>query len=187
MAKPSSPRGTGRQRVLDAALLLFARKGVSATSLQDSASELGVTKAAVYFQFHTKDEIVLAVLEPFLSQLEGAVAAAQAQPDADAQREHMLKALIDLAIDNAAVAAVLQHDITVARVTAADPRVRDIGQAVTAVLTGPQPSAGLRVAAALLGQSLVVLRADPALADIDDAALRIELLACTRRLLEYDS
>ena len=52
-----------QHRVLDAALSLIADNGVGGTSLQMIADAVGVTKAAVYHQFKTKDEIVLAVAE----------------------------------------------------------------------------------------------------------------------------
>ena len=60
-------------RIIDAALDLFAEHGVSGTSLQMIADAIGVTKAAVYHQFNTKDEIVLAVAEVVLARLEAAV------------------------------------------------------------------------------------------------------------------
>ena len=50
-----------QRRTIDVALELFADHGVGGTSLQMIADALGVTKAAVYHQFRTKDEIVLAV------------------------------------------------------------------------------------------------------------------------------
>ena len=52
-------RSAAQTRILVAALDLFAEHGVSGTSLQMIADALGVTKAAVYHQFKTKDEIAL--------------------------------------------------------------------------------------------------------------------------------
>jgi AcrR family transcriptional regulator len=66
--------------VLDAALELFAEHGVSGTSLQMIADHMGVTKAAVYYQFQAKEQIVLAVLEPALTQMATVVAAGEAAP-----------------------------------------------------------------------------------------------------------
>ena len=65
MASPATTTQTttARERVLHAARSLFSEYGVSGTSLQMIADHLGVTKAAVYHQFHTKDEIVLALLD----------------------------------------------------------------------------------------------------------------------------
>ena len=64
MAKPVAQRGFARERVLEAALHLFAERGVNGTSLQMIADHLGVSKAAIYYQFHTKDDIVLSVGSP---------------------------------------------------------------------------------------------------------------------------
>ncbi|MGD1110405.1 MAG: helix-turn-helix domain-containing protein, partial [Mycobacterium sp.] len=58
-----------RTRVLDAALNLFAAHGVSGTSLQMIADAVGITKAAIYHQFRTKDQIVIAVTERELGRL----------------------------------------------------------------------------------------------------------------------
>ena len=65
-------------RVVDAALALFAEHGVSGTSLQMIADAIGVTKAAVYHQYNTKDEIVLAVAQVVLARLDAAVTSAEA-------------------------------------------------------------------------------------------------------------
>ncbi|WP_243737687.1 TetR/AcrR family transcriptional regulator [Blastococcus xanthinilyticus] len=64
-----SGRSAGAQRVLDAALELFSEHGFEGTSLQDIADRLGVTKAAVYYHFHTKDELLLALVEPAFDEL----------------------------------------------------------------------------------------------------------------------
>ena len=45
------------------------------------ADAIGVTKAAVYHQFKTKEEIVIAVMETDLVQLEAALDAAEAEHD----------------------------------------------------------------------------------------------------------
>ena len=52
------PLSAAQGRVIDAALDLFAEHGVGGTSLQMIADEIGVTKAAVYHQFKTKEQIV---------------------------------------------------------------------------------------------------------------------------------
>ena len=75
------PRTAAQTRVLDAALRLIAERGVSGTSLQMIADAMGVTKAAVYRQFKTKEEIVVAITEREMARLEDAVEAApRSQP-----------------------------------------------------------------------------------------------------------
>ena len=75
-------RTAAQTRVLDAALKLIAERGVSGTSLQMIADAMGVTKAAVYRQFKTKEEIVIAITERELGTLEDAVEAAEAEGEA---------------------------------------------------------------------------------------------------------
>ncbi|HWS45775.1 MAG TPA: TetR family transcriptional regulator, partial [Acidimicrobiia bacterium] len=80
MAATSAPHSAAQARIVDAALDLFAEHGVGGTSLQMIADAIGVTKAAVYHQFKTKDEIVLAVAEAELARLASAIDAAEAEP-----------------------------------------------------------------------------------------------------------
>jgi AcrR family transcriptional regulator len=50
-----------RQRILDTALELFTEQGYDRTSLREIAEKLGVTKAALYYYFESKDDILLAL------------------------------------------------------------------------------------------------------------------------------
>ena len=75
----SAPVTAARTRIIEAALVLFAEHGISGTSLQMIADQIGVTKAAVYHQYNTKDEIVLAVAGIVLARLDAAVTAAEAE------------------------------------------------------------------------------------------------------------
>ncbi|MEI2384684.1 TetR/AcrR family transcriptional regulator [Breoghania sp. JC706] len=82
--RPSTMRDP-RRTICDAAAALFAAKGYDATSLQDVASAVGVTKAGLYHYFATKqdlfDTIVLAVLSDMLdgarARVEGVEAPAE--------------------------------------------------------------------------------------------------------------
>ena len=47
-----------RERILTVAARLFSEKGFNATSIRDIANELGVTKAALYYHFTSKEEIL---------------------------------------------------------------------------------------------------------------------------------
>src|SRR6516165_2874493 len=68
-----------KRRTVDAALRLFGDHGISGTSLQMIADEIGVTKAAVYHQFRTKDDIIVAAMQGPVRRLEAAVDAADAE------------------------------------------------------------------------------------------------------------
>jgi AcrR family transcriptional regulator len=53
------PRGSTRDRILDVALELFNEQGYDKTSLREIAERLGVTKAALYYHFERKQDILL--------------------------------------------------------------------------------------------------------------------------------
>jgi AcrR family transcriptional regulator len=53
------PRGSTRERILDVALELFTEQGYEQTSLREIAERLGVTKAALYFHFERKEDMLL--------------------------------------------------------------------------------------------------------------------------------
>ncbi len=52
-----------KQKILDAAIQLFSRKGFRSTSLSDLAQATGLTKGALYHHFRNKDALFYAVLE----------------------------------------------------------------------------------------------------------------------------
>jgi AcrR family transcriptional regulator len=60
LAPAAAPTDT-RQRILDVALDLFTEQGFDGTSLRQIAEQLGVTKAALYYHFESKDDILMAL------------------------------------------------------------------------------------------------------------------------------
>jgi len=59
-----------RQQILETAQRLFTELGYDATSLQMIADELGLTKAAVYYHFRAKSDILHAAMLPGIRRLE---------------------------------------------------------------------------------------------------------------------
>jgi len=56
-----------QQRVLAASLALFAEQGFSNTTTKQIAARAGVAEGTVYRRYKTKDELLAAVLAPFVS------------------------------------------------------------------------------------------------------------------------
>ena len=56
----------GRERVLAAASILFARQGITATTMEDVAAQAPVSKRTLYAHFPTKEDLVLAQLDHLL-------------------------------------------------------------------------------------------------------------------------
>ncbi|WAP57425.1 helix-turn-helix domain containing protein [Streptomyces luomodiensis] len=77
----STPRrGDTRQRIQDVALELFAAQGYEKTSLREIAEHLEVTKAALYYHFKTKEDIVLSLFQDLARPLDELIAWGQEQP-----------------------------------------------------------------------------------------------------------
>lgn len=59
------PAQDTRQEVLQAALRVFARSGISAATLDDIAGEAGVTRGALCWHFHSKDDLLAGIIKEF--------------------------------------------------------------------------------------------------------------------------
>jgi AcrR family transcriptional regulator len=171
-----------RERVLEAALDLFAEHGVSGTSLQMIADRMGVTKAAVYHQFRTKEEIVFAVVGPALDRLIEIADAAQGGGSRQARVESTLRAVVDLIITHRRLAAIVQFDPMVARLVRGHPAHASFGR-IRALFTGPDPDAAALTRAAMVSGGLIVAAIDPDLSELSDEELRRQLFDTALMLL----
>lgn len=170
-------------RVLDAALDLIADHGVSGTSLQMIADALGVTKAAVYHQFKTKDEIVIGVTELELSKLEDALAAARAEDDPLRARKVLLIQVIDMAVRRRRWVRTLQNDPIIVRLLGEHPPFREFIGELYGILQDENDDTVARVSAALFSGAIAGTVINPLLDDVDDDTLRAALVQLTTRML----
>ena len=171
-----------RTRVLDAALDLFAQHGVSGTSLQMIADAVGITKAAVYHQFKTKDNIVLAVTERELFRLAPALDAAEAHGDELAARDELLVRVIEMAVRDRRLVRTLQFDPVVVRLLAEHAAFQRFMERLYRVLLGDTGDDG-RIEGAMLSGAISSAVMHPLVADVDDETLRTKLTDMSRRLL----
>jgi AcrR family transcriptional regulator len=169
-------------RILSAALDLFADHGVSGTSLQMIADTIGVTKAAIYHQFKTKEEIVTATADRELVTLEAAVEAAEAAPDRDRARSSLLRELVDFAVQNRALVRAWQGDPAMMRVLANHKPFSALTTRMYSLLVEQERDTDWRVPAAMLA-AVVASVGQPGLAEVDHEALRKQVYRYACRLL----
>lgn len=174
-------RGFARERVLDAALELFAKHGVHGTSLQMIADRLGVGKGAVYYQFQSKDEIALAVVLPIFEDIEHLTRIAELLPAQDAQRDVAISGLVELAIRHRRISSLFYGDPTIHQIVESHEKFQLIIDRFSALLLGPAPDIRARVAMSMTTAGIYACATDPALADVGDAELRQILLECSKR------
>ena len=170
-------------RIIEAALVLFAERGISGTSLQMIADAIGVTKAAVYHVYNTKDEIILAVAQVVLARLEAAVTAAEAERSRSRAREVLIAAMIDLAVERRRMASVLQRDPVMLRFLEEHEPFRRVMERVNRVLMGGTSDARARVQAAMFASAIAGAVIHPLVVSLEDESLRSQLLKQARKLL----
>jgi AcrR family transcriptional regulator len=179
----AAPPTAAQTRIIDAALGLFAEHGIGGTSLQMIADAIGVTKAAVYHQYNTKDAIVLAVAQVVLARLEGAVTVAEAERSRARAQQLLVTHMIDLAVERRRMASVLQRDPVMLRFLEEHAPFRRVMERVNRVLMGGAFDARARVQAAMLASAVAGAVIHPLALELDDEALRSQLLKQARKLL----
>jgi AcrR family transcriptional regulator len=177
------PRSEAQLRTLRAALELFAEHGVSATSYQMIADAVGVTKGAIYHQFKTKDELVLAVAELELARLEDALVAAESLDGSDVAREFLLNRVIDHAIDHRRAANTLQFDPVLVRLLSDHKPFQRFIERLYGMLVGDKPGPDTQVRLAALTCVVGGTVAHPLVAGLDDNTLRRQLLDTARKII----
>jgi AcrR family transcriptional regulator len=173
-----------QQRTIEAAMQLFGDHGVSGTSLQMVADALGVTKAAVYHQFKSKDSLVLAVAEVGMAPLQDALDAADAEPSRVQGRAVLLTRVIDLAVERRRWVHALQGDPVIVRLLASHEPLLALVTRVYSLLLDDEADPKSQVRAAIVASAIGGAIVNPLVARLDDATLRAELIEVTRRLFE---
>lgn len=80
---------TTRARILDTARRLFAERGFQNTSVREIAERLGLTKTAVLYHFPAKTDILAALADPYLEDLEAVL-------DSRKSADEVIEALLDV-------------------------------------------------------------------------------------------
>jgi AcrR family transcriptional regulator len=177
-------RSAAQQRVITAALVLFSEHGINGTSLQMIADAIGVTKAAVYHQFRTKEEIVVAAAEVELDRLEAALDAAEAEPSRTRAVAVVVEHVVDAAVERRRWVGTLQSDPVMVRTLATHEPFRRQMDRLHRLLAGDDADEEARVRAAMVSAAIGGAVVHPLVRDLDDATLRAEVLRLALRYLD---
>ncbi|MER5727850.1 helix-turn-helix domain-containing protein [Streptomyces sp. NPDC002138] len=90
-SSPQPRRGNTRQLIQDVALELFAEQGYEKTSLREIAERLEVTKAALYYHFKTKEEILISIFDDTTRPIDELITWAGEQPRTLETKQEMLR------------------------------------------------------------------------------------------------
>lgn len=80
-----------RARIQDVAIRLFIEQGYETTSLREIAEALGVTKAALYYHFKSKEDIVASLVDDHARTLDELTDWARRQPATPQTRREVIR------------------------------------------------------------------------------------------------
>ena len=90
-------RSDTREKIQAVALELFAEHGYEKTSLREIAERLDVTKAALYYHFNTKEDIVVSLFDRLLADMDEIIAWLHEQPRTLETRQALIQRYARLA------------------------------------------------------------------------------------------
>jgi len=128
------------------ALALFAERGYEATSLQDIADEMGLTKPAVYYHYRGKQEILHDLAEPVRIALTELFERARAEPLGPKRTDVLVNGLADLFLARRQFALIMAQQAAfrdAMRSAVGGPKMLDT---LIEVTYGPSPSLDQRFA-----------------------------------------
>ena len=166
--------------MLDTAQRLFTQYGYDATSLQMISDDMGVTKAAVYYYFRTKADILHAIAAESFAAIDALIEGAGRRTGRAARSRHLIEGFVDLLISKRQMSTLKSSDPAIHRELRTSGEIMELERRVMDVLYGPDPTPEERVAHLLV---LTVPEIIPALGDLTDDELRPALVRTCLRLL----
>jgi AcrR family transcriptional regulator len=150
------PRTDTRARVQKVALELFAEQGYEKTSLREIAERLGVTKAALYYHFKSKEDIVHSFTDDYFAEIDALLDWAKDQPRGEQTRREILDRYVGIVLAGSEVFRFLEQNRAAVQGMEAGKerfaRFRDRLEALVDALAGPDAPLRdrVRVATAVL-------------------------------------
>jgi AcrR family transcriptional regulator len=142
-----------RTRIQAVALDLFTEQGYEKTSLREVAERLGVTKAALYYHFKSKDEIVTSLVEDRLMAFDEVIKMAESLPaDAETRRAVLTRYAEEFfATEQPSVMRFFEQNQTLIKTLEIGQRIRERMMRIAALLARPDdsPAGQLRAAVSL--------------------------------------
>ncbi len=138
---PGTPRTDTRSRAQKVALELFAEQGYEKTSLREIAERLGVTKAALYYHFKSKEDIVHSFTDDYFEEIDRLLDWAKAQPQTEETRREILDRYVSIVLAGSEVFHFLEQNRAAVQGMEAGKerfaRFRDRLDALVDLLAGP--------------------------------------------------
>jgi AcrR family transcriptional regulator len=155
------------RRIAQLALARFRVGGFVDTSIADLAGALGVSKAAIYYHYRSKDALLHRLVDPLLDAIDACIGGHN-QPPRTARQ--LLGAYLAVLLAHRDVVPLIVTDVAVLNHPSIGPRLRAQNHQLQSLLTGPDTSVAAKLRAeAALGAIWRPLIAAPPL-DLTDPA-----------------
>jgi AcrR family transcriptional regulator len=142
-----------RARIQQVAVELFTEHGYEGTSLREIAERLGVTKAALYYHFKSKEDIVASLVEDYYGELDELIAWGRSQPASSDTRREILRRYVQIVASGDKAFRMLQQNQaavhTMASARSRGELFKERMHSLIDVLAGPDPSREDRLRAAM--------------------------------------
>jgi AcrR family transcriptional regulator len=99
-----------RARIQQIAVELFTEHGYEGTSLREIAEHLGVTKAALYYHFKSKEDIILSLVEDYQAQMDALIGWAKERPGNAGTRREILNRYMHIVAERSQVFRMLHQN-----------------------------------------------------------------------------
>jgi len=153
MIADARSRTDTRARIQQVAVELFTEHGYEGTSLREIAERLGVTKAALYYHFKSKEDIVASLVQDYYGQIDALIEWGQAQPaTAEVRREILARYVRIVAEGDKAFRMLHQNQAAVNTLAAAKARAPLFAERLRfliGLLAGPDAPLAERVKVAM--------------------------------------
>lgn len=148
---------TTRQTILVTAMRMFIDDGYDKTSLREIAEAVGVTKAALYYHFRTKEDIVRAAIDEYTIALGGILTWLAGEPPGEGRDIGFVDRVMDLFAGPGSLPLRFRQNnpTVVARESFAGGDVDDVTRLMDA-LAGKHPSADVALRSTLAIGALVI-------------------------------
>jgi AcrR family transcriptional regulator len=175
-----------RTAIREMAVELFAQHGYERTSLREIAERLGMTKAALYYHYPSKQALLLSIIEPLISEWKTVADKAETLQHSTSAVRRVLGECLDVLLRHRRIAGMFTRDAPAVfeAIGRMYEDIVDVHQRLHTWLDGPSPSPADRVRAFAATEVLgAALGAGPAVAEMPDGELRAILLDAANAVL----
>jgi TetR/AcrR family transcriptional regulator, cholesterol catabolism regulator len=98
---------TRRDEIFRAAEKIFAIKGYQATTLDEIAQEIGITKASLYYYIRSKGEILQSIVNRMIEPMEAVAKAGRASGSPRNRIENMIRLLVEFGAERKEITRIV--------------------------------------------------------------------------------